>query len=141
MAVPEGGAKMVIEAHRKATGETLRARYTIASEPGDPASFAAPPGGRATLYHLAAGDRTAMRDLQAKVAAWKAAEPGGTTGSLSIGLAGCAIGDGPQNAEGSVFIRTKASGAVLPLIRHASIQSLIGPDLFAAIGPCAGTPR
>ena len=142
LAVPEGGANMVVEAHRKATGETLRGDYTLASAPGDPAPFAAPPGGSATLYHLAGKDILPLRELQAKVAAWKEAEPEATNGSLNMGLTGCTIGDGPSDdATGSVFIRTEAGGPFLPLIREASIRALIGPALFAAIAPCSDRPR
>jgi hypothetical protein len=142
LVVPEGGAKMVVEATRKATGETRRGDYVLASEPGDPAQFAADPGDSVTFYRLAPDDIAPMRDLQTIVADWKTADPDGTAGSFSMGLAGCAVGQGPEpDAKGSVYIRTVANGAYLPLIQNASIKALIGPDLFAAIGPCTSHPR
>jgi hypothetical protein len=91
LVVPEGGAKMVIEATSKSTGESRRGDYVLASQPGDPAQFAGDPGDSVTFYRLAKADIAPMRALQAQVADWKAADPDGTAGSFSMGLAGCAV--------------------------------------------------
>ena len=91
------------------------------------------------FFVLRPADVAAMRDWQARVAAW----PGHGGGAVSLGLAldACTLGAGPApRAEGAALIRLRGGEPLLPLIGPAPLSALLGPDLLAAIAPCSG-PR
>lgn len=78
-----------------------------------------------------------MRELQARIARWKA--EGDARGSLGLAIGGCAKGGGPAaDARGSVFIRLAPDAPFLPLIRDGRLSDLLGREGMATIQPCAG---
>lgn len=117
--------------------ETLDERFQLEVWPAALTGTPVPDGATASLFQLTKADAARMRTVQARIADWKAEDPRGTKGSLSIGLGGCGVGTGPaRDARASVLIRTTADGPMLPLIRDAEVRQLIGPALFDAIAPC-----
>ena len=79
----------------------------------------------------------ALRALQAEVAAWEAADPDGTSGSLSVTLDPCRIGAGPApDARVSVAIRLEPGGPFLPLVRNDPISQVAGSDDIGALPQC-----
>ncbi len=95
-----------------------------------------PPAGSVVAgFGLAGDDLARMRDLQADVAAWKAT--GASAATLSVGVGGCAVGDGPApDATGAVLIRLSAEAPFQPLIQPTRLTSLLGPEALNAISPC-----
>lgn len=135
LAVAPGSAVLHLGAARE--GARLAETFALEVKPVAILGLEVPPGATASLFRLTAPDARRMREAQGRIAAWKAENPGGTHGSLSIGLGGCGIGAGPaDDARASVLIRPEADSAFLPLIRDASVRQLIGPALFDAIAPC-----
>jgi hypothetical protein len=134
-----GTARLILTAARTDTGATETIDAILRDVPGNAAAFDALPGEALTFFALRADDIPAMRALQQRLTEWKAEAPDGTRGSLSVGMAACAVGDGPApDAVGSVFIRTEPDGSYLPLIARAPLAALIGAETLATIGPCLG---
>lgn len=93
----------------------------------------------ADVFKIADQDIARMKATQDRIAEMKKSDSGKTTGSLSVSLGGCGVGDGPsRDARASVFIRTSGDAPFLPLVKDATVRELIGPELFDAIGPCNG---
>jgi hypothetical protein len=133
LAVTPGSARLEFGAKRGA--ETRTGSFLLEDRPVDLGDDAQ--AGTARGFALTQADAERMRALQADIAAWK--REGGTTGSLGLGLGGCAVGSGPApDARGSVLIRLVEDGPFLPLIREGKLADLLGPDVLAAIEPCKG---
>lgn len=116
--------------------ERRSGRYVLEDLPV-PAAVAIPDGASARAYALTDRDAERMRTLQAEIAGWMRA--GAAQGSLSLGIGGCAMGDGPApDAVGSVLIRMAEGGPFLPLIREGKLSDLLGAEVLAAIEPCKG---
>lgn len=112
-------------------------RFALKVTPAAISGIDVPPGATASLFRLTPADARRMREVQGQIASWKAEDPRGTTGSLSIGLGGCGIGAGPaDDARASVLIRPEVDSPFLPLFRDVPVRQLIGPALFDAITPC-----
>ncbi len=134
--VSPGSARLMLAARQGA--RTVEGAFVLAETTGAPEGIAAPPGGRASLFRLAPADLGRMREVQETIALWKAGAAEATAGSLGVGLGGCAVGAGPApDARASVLIRTEA-GPFHPLVRDARVVDLVGPEVFAQIGPCNG---
>ena len=100
------------------------------------AADAGPPGGPVILtLALMEPEAARMRALQRQVADWRGT---GGSGTLGVGIEGCAIGDGPApGARGSVLLRTEAGGPLQPLVNDKRLVDILGADVMAAIKPCA----
>lgn len=136
LAVGDEGVKFELRAGQGA--RVLTGSYTLTETAPDP-TLSAPAGASGHVFVLRPADVAAMRDWQARVAAW----PGHGGGAVSLGLAldACTLGAGPApRAEGAALIRLRGGEPLLPLIGPAPLSALLGPDLLAAIAPCGG-PR
>lgn len=136
--VPDGGVTIAIGAVLAGGDQPLRVGLVLETRDGDVA-IAQRPGDNVTLSVLSRAEVAGLRGLQRQVADWTAADPGGTSGSISAGNAACTTGTGPDpDATASAWLKTEATGPYLPLIREAGLRSLIGADLFDAMTPCTG---
>jgi hypothetical protein len=130
-----GSAKLILTARRSDTGATETLALTLRESP---ASSVAPVED-ATIFSIAPADLAPMRHLQSRLHDWKATAPDATHGSLSVGIAACATGNGPvSDATASVWLRTDPKDDWMPLIREAPLADLIGADTLATIQPCKG---
>ena len=135
LAVTPGSAQLNLTAQRGA--EALEGRFRLEDRPLTEA-VPLPRGATARQFALAAEDVDRMRALQARIAEWK--RQGDASGSLGMGLGGCAIGAGPApDATGSVLIRVAEGGPLLPLVAEGRLADLLGPEVLAAIKPCQGS--
>jgi hypothetical protein len=133
----DNSSKLIIGGKRTDTGQTTTLELTLMEQAGAMGVPVSNPDAAITVYRVAEGDIAALRQTQTQIAEWQDQAPSATEGSLSVGLGACRTGDGPApDAKGSVYIRTKADGPMMPLIRNAGIAGLVGPEAFAAIGPC-----
>ncbi|WP_299744823.1 hypothetical protein [uncultured Tateyamaria sp.] len=79
-----------------------------------------------------------LRALQAEITAWKAADPDGTTGSLSVDFEPCRIGVAlPEAGKLSIYIRLAADGPFLPLVKDAPIDDALESVAQDPLKPCA----
>jgi hypothetical protein len=132
-----GTAVLIVEGKRSDTGEAVRLEAVLAEQPIALAGFALQPGEAAYMFQVADADLAPLRALQAQIAAWDAAAPDATTGSIAIGVGACTEGTGPApDAEGAVFIRATAGGPLLPLVPRSRIAGLIGAGALAGLAPC-----
>lgn len=93
--------------------------------------------GAQVYYRINPADHSALRDAQATALAWKAENDAATSGSLSVNLAPCRVGEGPApDARVSVAIRTDADGAFLPLVNNGPISAVAAPEELRNMGPC-----
>lgn len=135
--VPPGAARLAAKATRD--GETLEGQYALATDTVPLANVDLPKGAQALRFRLTSADAERMRAFQAQAGAWEAADPRGTSGSISVALSGCRLGDGPQpDARASVLIRTAPDGPLLPLFRDAPLREVIGAATLDALPPCDG---
>ncbi|MXQ09417.1 hypothetical protein GQ651_16340 [Alphaproteobacteria bacterium GH1-50] len=82
--------------------------------------------GGTTLYSVAPEDLTAFRDVQGLIRAWEAADSDGTTGSLTVEVTACTLGDGPEDgATFDVGLRSTPDGPFRPLIRRAPVADIL----------------
>lgn len=134
LAVIPGSAKLELSAERGS--DHLAGSFQLTDQPVT-SGFDLPPGVTARRFSLAEPDVGRMRELQDQIATWKG--QGNAKGSLGLGVGACVIGQGPRaDARGSVLIRVKEDGPLLPLIADASLADLLGPEVFKAIKPCNG---
>lgn len=132
LAVSPGSAKLELSADRGA--EHKSGSFQLVDRPV-PAKLELPEGATARGFAIATPDVDRMRALQAEIAAWK--REGAAGGSLGLGLGGCAVGEGPaSDATGSVLIRVREGGPLMPLVAKGKLADLLGPDVLAAIKPC-----
>lgn len=122
LALVPGSARLVLTGQNGA-GETARGAFVLDLNAG--------------LYAIATDDRPRLRALQAQLRDWKASDPDGTRGSLSLTLTPCAIGAGPApDARVDVAIRLEADGPLLPLIRQGPISAVAKDAEIAALPAC-----
>lgn len=80
-----------------------------------------------------------LRETQAVIRRWKAEDPRGTKGTLSVALEGCETGDGPPaEAAVSIDLALSPGGPPLPLLRDAPLSAVTGR---APLEPCEGPTR
>ena len=131
-ALPEGlelrrdGLILELAARRTDTGETISGRFALVPREEE---------GR-EVWRVDPGRLPEIRATQGTIRGWEAVLPDATEGHLSISVAACTVGPGPD-PEGriSVFLRTQTGGPLLPLIRNARLK-----DAFALAGPESLSP-
>jgi hypothetical protein len=134
LSVNPGSARLELVAVRG--DERREGSFRLADRPATLGS-GVPSGASGRRFAIAEADIPRMRALQADIAVWK--RTGDATGSLGLGIGGCAVGAGPAaEAQGSVLIRVTAEGPFLPLIDKARLADLLGAEVLAAIKPCKG---
>ena len=135
--VPPAAARLAVMARRG--DDALNGQYLLANDPAPTEGIEAPADTQARRFRLTTADAERMRAFQAQAGAWEAADPKGTSGSISVALGGCLLGQGPgPDARASVLIRTAPQGPLLPLFRDAPVRRVIGAAAFDALPPCAG---
>ncbi len=89
------------------------------------------------VFQIASAVQDDLRALQADIAAWEAADPDGTEGSLGVDLEPCRKGvDIPEDATLSIAIRLEAGGSFLPLLQDARVVDLLDKVTLAEMSDC-----
>ena len=92
------------------------------------------PGG---IWQIEPEAQIRLRRDQAQILAWEAADPDGTSGSLTARFDPCTIGDGPsEDARVSMLMQVDAGG-FLPLLPNAPISQLFNEAEVEGLPPCA----
>ena len=90
------------------------------------------------VVRVAPASHADLRALQAEIAAWQAADPDGTHGSLSVGIAPCLTGDDmPETDRFSVAIRLAADGPFLPLVTDAPVVDALKAQAGDGVTRCS----
>ncbi|MEL6450246.1 MAG: hypothetical protein AAFQ19_03225 [Pseudomonadota bacterium] len=123
LSLPPAAGGLMLQATR-ADGTTRKGRFPIIRA-GD-------------ILHVAPPARADLRQLQAEIRAWKAADPDGTSGSLSVDLSPCLTADSlPPDARVSVGIRVAADGPFLPLMRDAPLARVLNAPAEIDLPRCS----
>ena len=78
-----------------------------------------------------------LRSLQAEIRGWKAADPDGTKGSLSVDFEPCRLGATlPETGNVSIYIRLATDGPFLPLVKGAPIDKALESVAQDPLKPC-----
>jgi hypothetical protein len=127
-AIVPGSAILTLSATRAVADRQTTQNYMLADAKGSDGS---------DIYAISQSDLDAFRTQQSMIAQWKAEEPDGTKGSLSVQLAGCKLGDGPsEDATLSINIRTERDGGFFPLVRDAPLAEALGLAGLDGLQPC-----
>ena len=93
-------------------------------------------GSAAEGYSIADADLGPFREVQARAREWKAADPDGTSGSLSLTFAPCLSGELAPGARVAARIRLAEHGAFLPLMRPQRVTDFAEALDLETIPPC-----
>lgn len=142
--VREGGAVLEIGVERSSSGEKLEERFMLEQVPG---TGAAPgvermPGSHLEVFRMSEADMERLSALRRTVGAWKAVDPDGTKGSLSIGAAGCRRGVLPEGAlPVSTYLRTGSEEEFITMTRDMDLRTLVtDSDENIGLPPCESRP-
>lgn len=92
----------------------------------------------ADVLSVAPQDHATLRALQAHIGDWKAVDPDGTKGSLSVYLEPCKTTDTvSDSARASVAIRLEQDGPFLPLVSDAPLVALVKDEAWDTMEQCA----
>ncbi|WP_299685301.1 hypothetical protein [uncultured Tateyamaria sp.] len=112
----------------------LRAQHRDGTEVGR--SFAVAQVG--DVLQVDPSERAELRQVQARIRTWEAADPNGTHGSLGVDLEPCRTGaDVPDDATFSIGIRVVADGPFLPLVQKAPLTDLLDKQTVADMRRCS----
>jgi len=93
---------------------------------------------RGDILRVAPSSHADLRAVQADISTWKAADPDGTSGSLSVDLSPCLkTPDLPEDARVSVAIRVSQDGPFLPLVRQAPLRDAMEGRAITDVTPCS----
>ncbi|MEZ5713801.1 MAG: hypothetical protein R3D85_00695 [Paracoccaceae bacterium] len=127
LVVPPGGATLDIASARSDTGQSVKARLALTE--------------RAGIWALDPADAARLRSLRAQIRQWEAEAPEANSGSFSLGITGCATGDGPDPAAPvRADLSLDGGASFLPFLRGASVAQVLemtGPDR-GAVPLCTG---
>lgn len=117
------GAVLTIQVDNHITGDTLSGAYTLVDTNG--------------TYALSAGDADNLKSLQSTAKVWKDNYPDNVRGSLTLGVAGCTVGTGPD-ADGKidVDIRFGPDMPDMPLLRGLTVSDLTRKFPNDPLEPC-----
>jgi hypothetical protein len=123
--VPAGGARLTIEASRRDLGETLGGEFALVRMSD----------GTRDVFRVADADVDEARALQARIRSWETTAPDETTGSITVSLAACRVGDGPaEDAVMTVWISPGPGLPLIPLARDMPIGDAL--DRGRSMGVC-----
>lgn len=128
--VHEDGAVLEIGAERRNPDENLQERFILEKLAGA-ATAATPgvepkPGFHLAIFRLAEADMARLAALRGKIKAWKAEDPGGTKGTLSIGAAGCRREQLPEGALlVSTYLKTDGEEEFITMARNVDLRSVV----------------
>jgi hypothetical protein len=115
--IPQGGATFVISMARTDTGEALNETFALQRREASDGRL---------LFRVNPAELDDLRDIQARALAWETENSAASSGSFSVNVFACKIGDGPEDdARFSVAIRTEVGGGFMPLIRNALVMDAI----------------
>ena len=93
--------------------------------------------GEAETFRVAEEDLDRFRELQRQIGVWQAEDADGTKGSLSIGVGGCLIGEGPApESRLAISMTVEEGGPVLPLIRPTAVERVLDVLNVEDLPPC-----
>lgn len=140
--VQHGSAALTLASHRADTNETAAGTFILQQRALVQSGLLIPAQAQAQAFRLAPQDLVRAKTLQNRIADAKAKAPKDMEkSSISVNIVGCTVGDGPaRGAVASIYLKARAGGAFLPLVRDASLAQLLGDTVFAALGPCDGAP-
>lgn len=137
----EGMAMLILDAHRGdgPAREEAREEITLQERAVNLGALTVPEGAKVIAFRIPHADLARVRAVQRRVAVWKADTSVRGSGSFSVNVAFCAVGDGlAPDATFSVLIRTEAGAAFDPLIRNARLRNLRGAGVLDTLPPCEG---
>lgn len=124
--VRPGSAILGFEAARSDTGEAFAQEFQLEMSPGTPPT-----------WRFAEADLAAIRQFQAQARAWESDAPAASSGSISVGLGPCLIGDGPAaEAVISSALRIQQGGPFLPLMRNVALLQFADAADISALPAC-----
>lgn len=117
------GSAMLRFGARNQTGASLEQSFALEEKDG--------------VFAVSNKDHAELRRLQSEVGKWKAEDPTGTKGSISLGFGPCRIGDTvPEDARASVGIRLDQGGTFLPLVQEGPLRVLLKEVSPNGMDPC-----
>lgn len=126
--IVQDSAKLQLSMSRADTDETLERAFTL-SQSRVPDAGSSPPGTKdetVTVFAIRAADLEPMRAMQVQAREWKEAAGPNGSGSLSVGMGACSVGDGPQeDALASIWIRFAPDEPFAPLINQGKIDRVL----------------
>ena len=85
------------------------------------------------IWRIAPDQLDALHSAQSTIAAWEAEAPDETTGSLSVDVRPCQLGDGPaETATLSVFLQLEPGGPFAPLLSEVAVRDLTDGAMLPA---------
>lgn len=92
---------------------------------------------RGDIFEIAPQDHDRFRRLQALIAEWKADDPAGTKGTLSIAAQPCVTGPvAGDPGRLDINVRFRQDGAFLPFLRDVPIVAGVDQLTTEEIAPC-----
>lgn len=129
LALRPGTAVFGIRSGTKDGTKSSNESYILAPSPGPDGS---------TVYQIAERDWNKVRAQQKLVADWEAEDPRGHSGSISVSLEGCTVGDGPaDDATLSIAMRTTPDGDFFTLVNEAPWGEAASKGGLESIKPCS----
>lgn len=115
--VVPNSAMLSLQSKRTDTAQSLEGVYILQERPTLDG---------ARVFRIAPSDLDALRNTQQTAMKWESEAPRAHSGSLSVGIQGCIIGDGPAPDELiNVDLQVKKDGRFMPLIRNAKWQEVL----------------
>lgn len=129
--------RLQIDVTRQDGKESATGEFILLEQAGDTPAID-PQDGLVRSFRLSETDAAKLRAIQARARAWKAEVPRIRSSlTLNVNFKGCAIGQGPARSSAfSIFVRTDAEGAMMPLVRQAKLMDLLGTTFFDNLRPC-----
>ncbi len=115
--VPKGGATMGLANANSKLDQEFNETYALQQRTTTDGQ---------TLFRIDPADLDKVRAFQTRAIAWETDDPDASSGSFSVAVAFCQVGDGPAPDDRfSVSIRTEPDGIFLPLIRNAKVADAL----------------
>lgn len=125
LGVQRGSARLIFAVRRTDTGEALQEDIVLERDSG------------AQVFRIAADDYARLRNAQATARAWEAQNDAATEGELSVHVAGCKIGDGPDpDARVSVALKVTQGGEFQPLVRNGPLSAIASATQIRDMDAC-----
>ncbi|MFZ5963091.1 hypothetical protein ACOXXX_09090 [Thalassococcus sp. BH17M4-6] len=130
--LPDGGAELSLSATRG--DQSLEGRYILERRGA----------AEARRLRVAPADLVPLRRLQARIRAWEAVDPDGTTGSMSLSITACRTGAGPDPDDRmSAGIILEPGGPERPLLRPVKVrryEEMLAETAKSGVKACTDVP-
>jgi hypothetical protein len=125
LGVQRGSARLIYAVRRTDTGEALQEDVVLKRDSGT------------QVFRIAADDYARLRNAQATARAWQVQNDAATEGALSVHIAGCKIGAGPDpDARVSVALKVAQGGEFQPLVRNGPLSAIASAAQIRDMGVC-----